>query len=134
MRSADPNVPDHAGRPRGEVPPGDGAVAAIRADALDRDDADVYARWFQALADSNRIIILSYLSRQHTPVAVGTIAADLGMAQSTISHHLRTLYDVGFLTRDRIGTSRLYSVNSNCITRFPEAAEVIMGRLPGLPG
>jgi ArsR family transcriptional regulator len=128
MRSAHPHGLDREGQPAGEVPAGDGTSPAVQAGALDRDDADVYARWFQALADSTRIIILSYLSRQHAPVAVGTIAADLGVAQSTISHHLRTLYDVGFVTRARIGTSRLYAVNSSCITRFPEAAQVIMGR------
>jgi DNA-binding transcriptional ArsR family regulator len=70
-------------------------------------------------------------------VPVGAIVADLGIGQSTVSHHLRTLYEVGFVTRARSHANRLYAVNRACITRFPEAAEVIMGlpqRAPGAPG
>jgi ArsR family transcriptional regulator len=119
-------TPAHAGPADGQ-PDAEGGGPASQAGVLGRDDADVYARWFQALADSTRIIILSYLSRQQGPVPVGTIATELGIGQSTVSHHLRTLHDVGFVTRTRIGASRLYAVNPSCITRFPDAAEVIMG-------
>lgn len=96
--------------------------------ALDRDTAETYARWFQALSDPTRIVILSYLSRQPGPVSVGTIVTDLGMGQSTVSHHLKALLDVGFVTRTRDRTARLYTVNHNCITQFPTAADVVMGR------
>jgi DNA-binding transcriptional ArsR family regulator len=105
--------------------------------ALDRETAEVYAHWFQALADPTRVVILSYLSRQRDPVSVGTIVEDLGFGQSTVSHHLRTLHDVGFVTRARSRTNRLYAVNRQCITKFPAAAEVIMGCAPrgnGVPG
>ena len=100
--------------------------------ALSRDDAEEYARWFQAVADPTRIVILSYLARQPEPVPVGVIADDLHVGQSTVSHHLRILREVGFVTRARSRANRLYAVNRNCITRFPEAAEVIMG-LPQRP-
>jgi DNA-binding transcriptional ArsR family regulator len=96
--------------------------------ALDRDTAETYARWFQALSDPTRIVILSYLSRQPGPVSVGTIVTDLAMGQSTVSHHLKALLDVGFVTRTRDRTARLYAVNHNCITQFPTAADVVMGR------
>jgi DNA-binding transcriptional ArsR family regulator len=95
--------------------------------ALSRDDAEEYARWFQAVSDPTRIIILSFLARQPDPVPVGIIAESLGLGQSTVSHHLRILHEVSFVTRARSAASRLYAVNRNCITRFPEAAEVIMG-------
>ncbi|WP_432840171.1 ArsR/SmtB family transcription factor [Dactylosporangium sp. CA-092794] len=97
---------------------------------LDRETAETYAKWFQALSDPTRIIILSYLSRQPDAVSVGTIVTDLGMGQSTVSHHLKALLDVGFVTRAREGTARLYAVNHRCVTRFPTAADVVMGRPP----
>lgn len=100
--------------------------------ALSRDDAEVYARWFSAVADPTRIIILSYLARQPGPVPVGAVAENLRIGQSTVSHHLRILHEVGFVTRTRSHANRLYAVNRNCVTRFPEAAEVIMG-LPQCP-
>jgi DNA-binding transcriptional ArsR family regulator len=99
-------------------------------EALDRETAEEYARWFQALSDPTRIVILSYLSRQPGPVSVGTIVTDLEMGQSTVSHHLKALLDVGFVSRTRDRTARLYAVNHNCITRFPTAADVVMGRPP----
>lgn len=95
---------------------------------IEREDAEEYARWFQALADATRIVILSYLAHCDEPVAVGTIVEHLGIGQSTVSHHLRVLHDVGFVTRERSRTNRLYAVNRNCINKFPAAAEVIMGR------
>lgn len=97
---------------------------------LDRETAETYARWFQALSDPTRILILNYLSRQSEPVSVGTIVADMGLGQSTVSHHLKALFDVGFVTRDRDRTARLYAVNHNCIVKFPTAADVVMGRPP----
>ncbi|WP_343221497.1 metalloregulator ArsR/SmtB family transcription factor [Polymorphospora rubra] len=97
---------------------------------LDRETAETYARWFQALSDPTRIIILSYLSRRTEPVSVGNIVDELGLGQSLVSHHLKALLAVGFVTYTREGTSRLYSVNHSCITKFPTAADVVMGRSP----
>jgi ArsR family transcriptional regulator, arsenate/arsenite/antimonite-responsive transcriptional repressor len=95
---------------------------------LDRQVAETYARWFHALSDPTRIIILSYLARQPEPLAVGTIVENLALGQSTVSHHLRVLHEVGFVTRKRVGTNRLYTVNPSCLTQFPVAAEVVMGK------
>ncbi|HEY6798961.1 MAG TPA: metalloregulator ArsR/SmtB family transcription factor [Kineosporiaceae bacterium] len=95
--------------------------------SLDRETAETYASWFQALSDPTRIMILSYLSRRPAAVSVGTIVNDLGIGQSTVSHHLKALLDVGFVSRTRDRTSRLYAVNRNCVTRFPVAADAVMG-------
>jgi DNA-binding transcriptional ArsR family regulator len=100
---------------------------------LQRAVAEEYASWFQALSDPTRILILAYLARQSEPVAVGQIVEDMQLGQSTVSHHLRTLLQVGFVSRRRERTKQLYHVNSNCITRFPAAADVVMGRAPAFP-
>jgi DNA-binding transcriptional ArsR family regulator len=105
---------------------GDGVSAADQS-PISRDTAEEYAHWFQALSDPTRIVILSYLSRQDGAVSVGTIVTELQIGQSTVSHHLKTLLEVGFVSRTRDRTARLYAVNRNCITRFPAAADVIMG-------
>ncbi len=100
--------------------------------AIDRETAETYARWFQALSDPTRIVILNYLSRRGVPVPVGVIVDDLGIGQSTVSHHLKTLLAVGFVTRTRQGTARLYCVNHNCVSEFPTAADVVMSRSPAI--
>lgn len=96
---------------------------------IDVESAEVYARWFQALADPTRIRILNLLACRDEPMTVGEVVAEMALGQSTVSHHLKILYVVGFVTRRRQGTSSYYQVNHNCVTRFPTAADLVMGRL-----
>ncbi|MFB7511965.1 MULTISPECIES: ArsR/SmtB family transcription factor [unclassified Streptomyces] len=98
--------------------------------SLDRETVEEYARWFRALADPTRIRIMRFLSGRPGPVPVGEIVAHLGLNQSTVSHHLKILYDVRFLTRRRAGSSILYAVNPRCVTEFPGAADILIGAPP----
>ncbi|MFI0902994.1 ArsR/SmtB family transcription factor [Streptomyces sioyaensis] len=97
---------------------------------LDRDTAESYARWFHALSDPNRVLIVHFLSRQEEPVPAGSIVDHLGISQPTVSHHLKVLHEVRFVTRRRQGTNILYAVNRCCETGLPSAADVVLGRLP----
>ncbi|GGL32442.1 winged helix-turn-helix transcriptional regulator [Phycicoccus endophyticus] len=106
---------------------------------LTDDEATLFASWFHALSDPTRIRILNLLSTTGDELGVGTIVDTLALRQSTASHHLKVLHDVGFLRRRRHGTSVLYRVNANCLERFPSAADLVMGRLrvdaaPTAPG
>ncbi len=95
-----------------------------------RETADVWARWFRALGDPSRILILHLLATARRPMAVAEIVERLDIGQSTVSHHLKVLAHTGFVLVDRSGTSRLYRVNDRCLECFPSAAEVVMGLLP----
>ena len=97
---------------------------------LDRSRATEWARWFQALGDPTRVLILHILSSVDKPMTVGEITDALDVGQSTISHHLAKLADIRFVTVEHIGTSSLWSVNQPCIAAFPSAAEMVMGRIP----
>lgn len=97
-------------------------------DLLDRATAETYASWFRALADPTRVQIVEYLARQARPMPVGEIVAAVGLAQSTVSQHLKILTEVGFVLVDPIGTARHYRINTTCIACFPSAADVVMGR------
>jgi DNA-binding transcriptional ArsR family regulator len=98
------------------------------AELLDRSVAEEYASWFRALADPSRVQIVEYLARQGRPMSVGKIVAAVGLAQSTVSQHLKILADVRFVLVDQIGTARHYRINDACINCFPSAADVVMGR------
>ena len=98
------------------------------ADLLDRGIAQEYASWFRALADPSRVQIVEYLARQARPMPVGEIVAAVGLAQSTVSQHLKILTDVRFVLVDAVGTARHYRINTRCIDCFPSAADVVMGR------
>lgn len=66
-------------------------------------------------------------------VTVGDLAGALGVSQSTCSHHVRQLAEVGFITVDRVATSSIVSINPACCTGLPHAADVVMGTLTGRP-
>lgn len=95
---------------------------------LDRATAATYASWFRALADPSRVQIVEYLARQARPMSVGELVAAVGLAQSTVSQHLKILTEVRFVLVEAVGTARHYRINEACIACFPSAADVVMGR------
>jgi DNA-binding transcriptional ArsR family regulator len=102
---------------------------------LDRVAAQEYASWFRALADPTRVQLVELLARTKRPMSVGEIVTEMGLAQSTVSQHLKILADVRFVLVDPIGTARHYRINDACIRCFPSAADLVMGRpAPTSPG
>ncbi|MEU7874632.1 metalloregulator ArsR/SmtB family transcription factor [Dactylosporangium sp. NPDC049140] len=95
---------------------------------LNRATAETYASWFRALADPSRVQIVEYLARQGRPMSVGELVSAVGLAQSTVSQHLKVLTEVRFVLVDAVGTARHYRINEACIGCFPSAADVVMGR------
>lgn len=101
---------------------------------LDRSTAAEYATWFKALADATRIQIVSLLARRGEPMTVGQIVDTVDVGQSTVSAHLKILAEVRFVLVEQHGTARYYRINENCVSCFPTAADVVMGRpVPAQP-
>jgi DNA-binding transcriptional ArsR family regulator len=101
---------------------------------MDRELAETYASWFRMLADPTRVQILSLLSGDRTAMSVGAIVERVGVGQSTVSHHLKILAESRFVDVEHKGTASFYRVNPSCLTCFPSAADVVMGRRPLIPG
>jgi DNA-binding transcriptional ArsR family regulator len=95
---------------------------------LDRATAQEYASWFRALADPTRVQLVELLARTKRPMSVGELVEAIGLAQSTVSQHLKILAEVRFVLVDPVGTARHYRINENCVACFPTAADVLMGR------
>jgi DNA-binding transcriptional ArsR family regulator len=95
-----------------------------------RDDAVVWAGWFRALGDPNRIVILNLLATAGRPMSVAEIVEAVAIGQSTVSHHLKILGDVRFLLVEREGTTSWWRINERCLGCFPTVAELVMGRGP----
>jgi DNA-binding transcriptional ArsR family regulator len=100
----------------------------VTGELLDRATAEEYASWFRALADGSRIQILEFLARAGRPLSVGEIVEAVGLAQSTVSQHLRVLAQARFVLVERDGNARRYRPNARCVAAFPTAADVVMGR------
>ena len=97
---------------------------------IDRASAEVWASWFRALGDATRVLILHQLATSDRPMTVGEIVDAVDVGQSTVSHHLKLLAEVGFVHAERRANTSLYQVNERCLAVFPSAAEVVMGQLP----
>ncbi|GAB3248383.1 helix-turn-helix domain-containing GNAT family N-acetyltransferase [Nocardioides dilutus] len=109
------------------------AAAAPRA-GLDPAAAATYAEWFATLSDPTRVRLLHTVSTAPAgSVRVGDLAEALGISQSTCSHHVRRLAEVGFVAVDKVGTASVVSVNPACCSGLPHAADVVMGTLAEAP-
>lgn len=95
---------------------------------LDRLAAERYASWFRALSDPTRVQLVTLLARQGRAMTVGEIVAGSGVGQSTVSHHLKALAEVRFVLSEQRGTNRWYRINEACVSCFPSAADIVMGR------
>ena len=73
---------------------------------------------FNAVAEPRRRDILNYLSARERPV--GDIVAALGLAQPSVSKHLRVLLDVGLVDVRREGRQMFYRTNAEGIRPLHE--------------
>lgn len=69
------------------------------------------ATWAKVLGHPARIAILQHLLKQNACVC-GGLVEELGLAQATISQHLRELKDAGLITGTVEGTSVCYCIES----------------------
>src|ERR1700721_186966 len=75
---------------------------------------------FNAVAEPRRREILSYLAGEERPVS--DIVMALGLAQPSISKHLRVLHDVGLVRMRCHGRQKLYRTNAEAIRPLHEWA------------
>ena len=95
--------------------------------------AATYAEWFATLSDPTRVRLLHAVSTAPAgQLRVGDLASELGISQSTTSHHVRRLAEVGFVAVDKVGTSSVVSVNP-AGTRSAPSTRVISATFAPLP-
>lgn len=75
------------------------------------DNQNQIASAAKALAHPARIAILQYLLKTNACIN-GDLVQELGLAQATISQHLRELKDIGIIQGSIEGTSISYCINS----------------------
>lgn len=85
------------------------------------------AQMAKALGHPARVEIVKLL-RDHSPLVVGDIVTASGLAQSTVSEHLRILRTAGIVSVRRDGSRSFYSLRSSVLRAFA----AVLDRL-GLP-
>jgi ArsR family transcriptional regulator, arsenate/arsenite/antimonite-responsive transcriptional repressor len=93
---------------------------------LSADEAQRKALVFKALADPNRLRLLSIVKAEESGEScVCDLTEPLDLGQPTVSHHLKILVEAGILHREKRGTWAYYSL-------VPGALDGIAGILSAL--
>ena len=80
--------------------------------------AETLASIFKALGDPNRVRIVNLLANASEPVCVCDFMPQLGLAQGTVSFHLKKLLAAGILEREQRGTWAYYSLRRDALERL----------------
>jgi ArsR family transcriptional regulator len=84
------------------------------------EQAQALASLLKALADPHRIRIINLLANADEPVCVCEFMPQLGLAQATVSFHLKKLLAVGLLEREQRGTWAYYSLRRDALERLAD--------------
>jgi ArsR family transcriptional regulator len=90
----------------------------LGAETLGDDEAVATALIFKALADPARVKIVNLLARSDGPVCACEFMPALGLAQATVSHHLKKLTDAGLLEREQRGKWAFFSLDAEALARL----------------
>lgn len=82
------------------------------------------AKIVKALAHPIRLWIVDRLQKRE--VCVNDLAEEIGLDQSTVSHHLSLLTDAGVLASRRDGRMICYRVSCGCLEGFFDCIENLM--------
>ena len=84
--------------------------APLAAPTLSDEEAEATAALFRALGDPARVRIVNLLATSGGPVCICDLIEPLGLAQPTVSHHMKKLTDVGLLEREQRGKWAYFSL------------------------
>ena len=85
--------------------------------ALSEGQAVELERLFKALADRQRVRIVNVLAGADDAVCVCKLMPALGLAQPTVSYHLKLLTEAGLLERERRGRYTYYRIAEGALER-----------------
>ena len=97
---------------------------SLGAPTLSEAEAEATAGLFRALADPARVKILNLLATSEAPVCACEFEPALGLAQPTVSHHLKKLTDAGLLEREESGRWAYFSLNREALALLGGLVEI----------
>lgn len=98
-------------------------------EAIDADRADDLAKKLKALADPTRLRLVSIVAASEGEEAcVCDLIEPVGLAQPTVSHHLKILMEAGFLTRSKRGTWAYYKLVPGALGQLSQLLDVTASR------
>jgi ArsR family transcriptional regulator, arsenate/arsenite/antimonite-responsive transcriptional repressor len=97
---------------------------ALAAPVMNDDEASATATLFSALGNPARVKIVNLLAGSKEPVCLCNLTEPLGLAQATVSEHLKRLVEAGLLLREERGKWSYFSLNTEAFERVAALAEL----------
>jgi ArsR family transcriptional regulator len=97
---------------------------SLGAPTLSETEAEATATLFRALADPARVKILNLLATSNAAVCACEFEPALGLAQPTVSHHLKKLTEAGLLEREERGRWAYFSLNREALSLVGSLVEL----------
>ncbi|MGZ8782564.1 MAG: ArsR/SmtB family transcription factor [Gaiellaceae bacterium] len=94
----------------------------LSAPVLTDEEADATATVYAALASPARVRIVNLLNASDEPVCLCNLLRPLGLAQATVSQHLKRLVEAGLVDREERGKWSYFSTNSQALARVAALA------------
>jgi ArsR family transcriptional regulator len=91
---------------------------------LSEEGASATAELFRALGDPARVRIVNLLASRREPVCACELYEPLGLAQPTVSHHLKKLTEAGLLEREQRGKWAYFSLNRDAVEKLAAVADL----------
>ena len=79
---------------------------------------------FTVLGDPARVRIVNLLATATGPVCACEMYEPLGLAQPTVSHHLKRLVDAGLLDREQRGKWAYFSLKRDAVEKLAAVADL----------
>jgi ArsR family transcriptional regulator len=98
--------------------------APLGAPMLDEAEASATAELFKALGDPARVRIVNLLATSREPVCACELNDPLGLAQPTVSHHLKKLVEAGLLDREQRGKWAYFSLSRDAVEKLAAVADL----------
>ena len=98
--------------------------APLGASKLSDEESAATAALFKALADPHRVRIVNLLATSEEPVCVCDLTDSLGIAQPTVSHHLKKLVTAGLLRREQRGVWAYYALDREAMRRLGDVVNL----------
>ena len=100
------------------------SAAPLGAAALDDDEAAATAELFKTLGEPARVRIVNLIATRGEPVCACELYEPLGLAQPTVSHHLKKLVDAGLLAREQRGKWAYFSLQRDAVEKLAAVADL----------
>ena len=98
--------------------------APLAAPTLSEEEAEATAELFKALGDPARVRLVNLLATSDRPVCMCDLIEPVGLAQPTVSHHMKKLLDAGLVEREQRGKWAYFSLKREAVEKLAAVADL----------